>query len=61
MSGTKPKYIPLPKAAQKYYYTAPTIVVWVKRGHITGVKQAGKWWIEEKSLIAYLESKAELS
>jgi hypothetical protein len=55
------KYIRLPIAAQKYFYTAPTIVVWVKREHITGVKQAGKWWIEEKSLIAYLESKAELS
>jgi hypothetical protein len=54
-------YIRLPTAAQKYFYTAPTIVVWVKRGHILGVKQAGKWWIDEKSLINYLKSKQELS
>jgi hypothetical protein len=57
MSGTKSKYIFLQKAATKYFYTAPTLVEWVKRRHIKGLKQAGKWWIDETSLIAYLQSK----
>jgi hypothetical protein len=57
MNVIKSKYIPLKKAAQKYYYTTRTLVEWVKRRHIRGIKQANKWWIDKTSLIAYLQNK----
>lgn len=55
----RPKYIPLKQASSKYFYSTETLINWVKREHIKGVKQAGKWYIEVNSLKRYLQYKSE--
>jgi hypothetical protein len=54
------KWIPLKQASTKYFYATQTLVTWVKKKHINGVKQAGKWYIEVNSLKRYLNHKESI-
>jgi hypothetical protein len=50
------KYVAVPYAAKKYYFTARTLIRWVKRDKIDGVRHANKWYVGTKSLEQYLKS-----
>jgi hypothetical protein len=54
------KYVAVPYAAKKYYFTARTLIRWVKRGKIDGVRHAHKWYVGIKSLEQYLKSPLHL-
>lgn len=55
------KFLTVPKARKKYFYTSRTLIRWVKRGRVLGVKHANKWYIGEKSLKLYLKNALYLS
>lgn len=57
MTVKKTNFITLKKTAKKYFYAPNTLVNWARRDYILAVKQANKWYIEENSLIKYLECK----
>ena len=49
-------YISNREAADKYHYCLKSIRRWAKSRKIKGFKHAGKWWVYEPSLKAWINS-----
>lgn len=54
------KYVAVPYAAKKYYFTNRTIIRWIKKDYLDGVRHANKWYVGSKSLQLYLKSRMDL-
>jgi hypothetical protein len=54
-------YLTANQASKKYFYTAPTLRIWVRRGYVDGVKHANKYYLGEKSLKVFLKARLENS
>ena len=54
-------YLSTNQASKKYFYTAPTLRTWVRRGYVDGIKHANKYYLGEKSLKVFLKARSEES